>query len=170
MKQKILMTVLTLAIAGYLVSGTTGAYFTANADVNQAAFTTGKVDIEFNGNTTVDDVSRFANQKQVSWTIENIGNNKVFLRVKPIIPDLSIYGTNGSIALAPGINGWTEEADGYFYYSDEVALAGKIDFSLIISFDQIWSTVEGLPIDIQVEAIQTANNAKNQLWLATSPT
>ncbi len=164
MWRKIRISLLVLTLIGLLVVGTSIAYFSDDGNMGIAKFVTGTVQIEFQRKPKVDAASIYTEKQQVKWTITNTGNNDVYLRVKVIdetdTDDLKI---EGDIVLETSGNDWVKGVDEYYYYTKPVKPEDHVDFCLEVFFD-VWDTVKSFPINIEVEAVQTSNDAINQEW------
>jgi hypothetical protein len=161
MRHILRLAMIAFAISGLLVGSKTGAYFTNDKPVEAAHFTAGTVSIAFHGEPNVPEVSSYAATKQAIWTIKNIGNNEVFLRARAIIGQ-----TTGDIVLTSGNDLWIDGNDGYFYCKDVLPLDETVELVLNIGMNGL-ETAADILVDIEVEAIQSSNNAKELQWAAT---
>ena len=89
MKTRILMSVLAIGLSIALIGGATMAWFTDEADVPEATFTAGTVDIEVTeGETFISGLNsaNFDNvnpgdEYEVNWTIKNMGTKDAEIRI-----------------------------------------------------------------------------------------
>ncbi len=86
MKTKILMSVLAIGLAVALIGGATSAWFTDKADIAEAEFTAGTVEVR-DGKIVDTPSATFKNinpgdTRTVKWEIKNIGTKKAEFRVK----------------------------------------------------------------------------------------
>jgi len=164
MSRKIQICFIFFIVIGLLIGGTSTAYFADDIKVTEAKFTAGTVKVAFNKDMPeVDALTKYVDNQMATWSIKNIGNNSVFLRVRPIADiDLEGLQEDEETRLEAVRTGWEKGSDNYYYYSKPVVPDETVDFCLEIYFN-IWTTAD-LQVDIEVEAIQEANNAINQEW------
>jgi hypothetical protein len=165
-RKTIVMSVVSVAFSLVLARSAVIAYFSGDSDLKSGLmqFLTGTVKIAFQGGPQVEAVNKYVDTKKVTWTVQNTGNNDVFLRVKPLgsfYIDKGVNGENVDIEIVD--YGWQKGKDGYYYYDKKLGIEETVEISLGISFD-VWHTVEGLPVDIEVEAIQASNDAMASEW------
>lgn len=165
MWRKIRISLLVLTLIGLLVVGTSIAYFTDDGDVNVAKFDTSTVKIEFSAKPQVSTANPYALRRQAKWTIANIGESDAYLRAKVINEtERDELGIDGEIVLETSGDTWVKGkgTDKYYYCINPVKPEDHVEFCLEVSFDS-WEP-GSFPIDIEVEAIQTTNNAINLEW------
>lgn len=154
MKKKSLLLVAGIVLMLTIAIGGTIAYLVANTDSITNTFEPGRVPItieeSFNGETKSD------------VYVTNTGNVPAYIRAKIIV---TWKDKDGNVsAIKPVLNtdyrmstggGWTEESDGFYYYSVFVG-AGKSTGYLINNCTRIGTQPEGydLSVEIIAESIQ----------------
>lgn len=173
-KRKIIMLAAALVMVAILGIGGTFAYFTDN-ETAENVFTVGNVDIkleeekwEETGKEEAKDVYP-GEPLPKDPTVENIGKNPCFVRVKVTGLDqfTTVYGEDAMITLrymyAPGHNAadWCyNEADDYYYYfsneSGVLAVGAKTKpvFDQVVIPFEVTNNAEAQAIVVKVEAIQ----------------
>ena len=164
MKRKIRISILTLLLLSILVAGSSMAYFTDTAEVSANTFVIGEVEIRFKEEPEIDAESSYVERQKVTWGIENTGNSDVFLRVKPSDEVTShVQNLHGDISLSSWSDDWVEGKDSYYYHPLPLGPEDHVSFILAVNFD-MWEPVENFPVDIEVEAVQAANEAISEKW------
>lgn len=161
MKLKIFISFMVLALITLLVGGNTIAYFTDTAKEELIHFVAGTVEIEFLGAHSVNPDDPYVEKRIVSWSIKNTGTNEVFLRAIVIIPDDTKVDENVEFNVTD--SNWGKDNDGYYYYNNSVSANETAVFSLEVDFSMV-NDPTTLPIDLEVEAIQASNDARELHW------
>jgi predicted ribosomally synthesized peptide with SipW-like signal peptide len=158
-KSKLALSILVLL--GALLAGNTTAYFSDNASMADVTFSTGTVRVSFTGDPTVDAPTDYVQCQRVTWTIANEGSNTVFLRAKPR-GEMAEAAAGGMVNLAARPGEWQLGEDGYFYYAKPLEREDTTELCLEVTFTP-WRPVK-LPVKLEVEAIQEANDALGHTW------
>ena len=191
MKKKILSLCLVIVLAATAIVGGTLAYFTDD-DSATNEFTVGNVTIDLTepnwDEEETDDVypgERLAKDP----TVENIGANPCFVRIKVTGLDQFVaeYGSDAMIGLRTDYvdgklgDGWVEY-NGYYYFTEPLLVKGtetdswntdltyhvsKTDalFDQIVFPTEITNSAAAEPIEVKAEAVQ-AQGAKEPNWAA----
>jgi len=187
MKGKVLLSLLVIALAGTLIAGAMGAWFTDDADVPTAEFTAGTVKVNADGPeySTVEGKS-FENVNpgdcgRVAWTIINEGTKDAELRVKleGIWDDEELPADNFYYAPAEG-SGWVlyPDEDGLWLYYTGGPVPGTfsgvteeertVELLLVVAFhgEDTGDEYQGKQFRLGgiVEAVQASNDAPAEVW------
>lgn len=161
MKYKIMISFIFIGVLGFLVSGSSLAYFTSNVEnYDLATFSSGAVKIKVAEGTNLSSSTvDFVENRNLEWNITNKSTEVIRLRVKV----LESSSKNKDIILTSS-KGWTQGDDGIYYYSELVPVEETVVFPLKVLFDT-WDKVEGYKLDIEAEAIQGLNDAVDYEWV-----
>ncbi len=199
MKKKLVTGALLLAFGAVAVTGGTLAYFT-DKDAETNTFTVGNVDIELTEpgwkNPETGEPAQGMKDAETVYpgerlakdpTVENIGSNPCFVRVKVTGLDQFVekYGEDAMIGLRTDYvddklgEDWVKHTDGYYYYTKPLVVKGteseswntglvsKTDalFDQIVIPTQITNNEDAEDIVVTAEAVQ-AQGAKEPNWAA----
>lgn len=193
MKGKVLLSLLVIALAGTLVAGAMGAWFTGEAEVPAAEFTAGTVIVNADGPEYFPAEGKsFENVNpgdcgKVVWDIINAGSKAAELRVK--LDELWEDGlsTNNFYYAPEEGSGWVlyEETEGeeqglWLYYTggpvpgtfnDDASLEDRtVKLPLIVAFDgeATGNEYQGKEFTLsgKVYAVQASNGAPGEVWKA----
>lgn len=155
MKVKAVLSIITIALAAFLLGGGTIAWFYSRTPLIAASFTTGFVNVaitEASGTQII--VDKGEEPQPLRYTFTNKGSMAVYLRVRlnPLSRNVHQWQLSGS-------QPWQEpDKDGWWYYPHPVEISQEISITLIPKgFGEAQYRLE-------VDAVQAANRAKDFVW------
>ena len=176
MKNKVLITALVLALAAAVIGGSTMAWFTAKAEVENT-FTAGTMLIEADQIIPVD-TTEFTNVNPgdaycVGWEIENVGTKKMELRFDALgewMFELSGLDDPAHIGICPNyqddwkiILGEDNNAFGIYYINGPIEPGETVKLVLVVAFDgpDMGNEFQGeiFTLSGMFEAVQASNGA-----------
>lgn len=186
MKNRMLITVLVVALSAALIGGATMAWFTDSATTGEAEFTAGTVVVDAKHKSTTPMEGRFIDNVNpgdcatVCWDIVNEGTKSAELRVKVDAGWVNSTLNDSQVAFfAPEPDsGWVmyeEEGEMWLYYTGG-PVAGtygdvepsEVPLCLVVAFDGpgMGNEYKGEDYKIggTVEAIQSTNGAPEAAW------
>ena len=180
MKKKILTLSLAVCLAATAIVGGTLAYFT-DTDSEENVFTVGNVDIDLDEPKWKETGEKEAEDAYPGEplakdpTVKNIGANPCFVRVSVSNLDqfVDVYGANANIIYRTDYvdgelgEGWELHTDGYFYYTQPLAVNATTDalFDQIVMPTCLTNNATAKSIEVTAEAVQ-AQGAKAPNWAA----
>lgn len=182
MRSKILLSVLVIALAAALLAGATGAWFTGTADLAEAEFTAGTVEVNADKVPTITPMPErsFENVNPgdcatVCWEIANTGTKKAELRVEVEDGWLgdNLADKDRVVYYFPAKDSdWVLYEDGedmWLYYTGGPVNSGTtVDLCLVVAFEGRDMGNEYADKSYQigglVQAIQASNEAPSEKW------
>ena len=158
---------LLLALGGPFATGYSGAYFSHQGDMEPTEFLSAQTKIDFAGGPRIDVVSDYSTHQGASWAITNIGDNSIYLRVRPgeEVEGRDCGCDDGARVRVSVVDAdWQLGEDGYFYYYGIIDPGQTVVFHLAVEFEG-WSPLD-LPLEMEAEAVQESNDARAQVWPA----
>ncbi|KAB3531075.1 hypothetical protein [Alkaliphilus serpentinus] len=178
MKKELWIIIAILMIAATFIFGTTMAYFTGDAPIDDTPFTFGTLNLEATNNSQVGGEwipVPGDNVKVAEWSFTNTGTKEAYVRATIELQLMNsgeeIQINENSFSWSLMSQDWKEEKDKdsgvtYYYYTEVIEPDETVELKLQLVLNQINGSIMGgeFQVDIEAFAIQTSNHAAYYKW------